>query len=170
MDLTEYQAASLRTAGTTRDYWHRLAVAGMGVAGEAGEVLSELMRLDADDEALVGEIGDLLWYCAEIASTLGIDLSSVPLTPQIRGFLKGEQGVVLVGRACALCDYLKKVVRGTHEADVGRVTALLSDVLSAVEMVVRRAGTDIPTVCEKNICKLEARYPSGFPHVSPPSA
>lgn len=39
MDLTEYQAAALRTAGSTRDYWHRLAVAGMGVAGEAGEVL-----------------------------------------------------------------------------------------------------------------------------------
>lgn len=168
MDLTEYQAAALRTAGATREYWHRLAVAGMGLAGEAGEVLSELQELDEDGGALVAEVGDILWYCAEIASTTGIDLNSVPLTPQARGLSKTEQGVSLVIRACALCDYLKKIVRGTHEADESRVRTLLGDVLSAVEMIARRAGTNIPAVCEENIRKLDARYPGGFPKVSPP--
>lgn len=169
MNLTQYQSAALRTAGTTREYWHRLAVAGMGVAGEAGEVLSEIRKNPGMSEALFAEIGDCCWYLAEISSAVGIDMACIPLGVELRGWPITDMGDLLVIRACALCDYLKKIVRGTHVADTERVSLLIGCVLSAIEMIAKRIGTDLPAICEVNISKLEARYPNGFPNVKAPS-
>lgn len=169
MNLTEYQAAALKSASTTREYWHRLAVAGMGVAGEAGEVLTEIRKDERSEQALAFELGDCLWYLAEISSTVGIDMVTIPLGVELRGWPIADQGAILAIRACALCDYLKKVVRGTQVADTERVSLLIGQVISAIEMIAKRIGTDIPTICAANIVKLEARYPQGFPNVLPPT-
>ena len=85
VDFRGYQAAAARTAGTvTTD--HPVIYPTLGLVNEAGEVAGKIKKIfrdragvigDADREALALELGDVLWYLAEICSRLGIRLEDV---------------------------------------------------------------------------------------------
>ncbi len=84
MNFYEYQQAAARTSNSNLDYTIRLAVAGLGLSGEAGEV-SELIKKyighdhTLDRTKLVKELGDVLWYIAELCTILDINMTSVPI-------------------------------------------------------------------------------------------
>ena len=82
MNLNEYQTASARTMRTDMDEMTALAVLGLGLTGEAGEVAEVIKKHvghghELDHEAVTKELGDVLWYVAAIATTLDIDLATV---------------------------------------------------------------------------------------------
>lgn len=82
MTLDEYQALAGRTAGAQMGRQLRLTISGLGVAGEAGEVADIIKKHvghnhPLDEDKLKNELGDVLWYVADLARTLGITLSSV---------------------------------------------------------------------------------------------
>jgi NTP pyrophosphatase (non-canonical NTP hydrolase) len=63
-----------------------LAYMSLGLAGEAGEVANKVKKLIRDsngrltDEAkaeLIKEVGDVLWYCAGMATVLDVNLADV---------------------------------------------------------------------------------------------
>lgn len=63
-------------------YRERLMLAGMGLGGEAGEVCDHAKKVafhgrDMDRDALVKELGDVLWYFALMLSTNGISFNEV---------------------------------------------------------------------------------------------
>ena len=86
MNMDEYQEKT----GTTAIYPGKgdvlgLAYCGLGL-GEAGEVQGKIKKILRDDamvlsdekrEAILGELGDLLWYVAQTVSELGARLSDV---------------------------------------------------------------------------------------------
>lgn len=80
MQLSDYQALAQRTART--DHPARALVAVAGLTGEAGEV-AELLKKhhghghELDHEALAKEIGDVLWYLAELAACHGLSLDAI---------------------------------------------------------------------------------------------
>lgn len=79
--LDVYQRLAMRTAPEPHDNT-MLAVFGLGVAGEAGEVAELIKKFvghghDLDPTKLTKELGDVLWYVAVIARSRGIDLSEV---------------------------------------------------------------------------------------------
>jgi NTP pyrophosphatase (non-canonical NTP hydrolase) len=104
MDLSEYQRLSRRTAEYPREAW--LAYPALGLAGEAGEVAEHAKKAIRDDGGTVGderkaamakELGDVLWYVAQIATELGLDLDEIAeqnlaklLSRQERGVLSGS--------------------------------------------------------------------------------
>ncbi len=104
MDLAEYQRRSRRTAEYPREAW--LAYPARGLAGEAGEVSEHAKMAIRDDggevsderrAAMAAELGDVLWYVAQLASELGLDLDAVAqanldklLSRQRRGVLSGS--------------------------------------------------------------------------------
>lgn len=104
MDLSEYQRLSRRTAEYPREAW--LAYPALGLAGEAGEVAEHAKKAIRDDggavgeerkEAMAKELGDVLWYVAQLATELGLDLDAVAqqnldklLSRQQRGVLSGS--------------------------------------------------------------------------------
>ena len=58
----------------------------MGLAGEVGELVNKIKKIMRDDkglipnhkkEELIGELGDVLWYVATLATELDIDLNEV---------------------------------------------------------------------------------------------
>jgi NTP pyrophosphatase (non-canonical NTP hydrolase) len=60
----------------------RLAVAGLGIAGEAGEVADMIKKHvghghPLDKEKLSKELGDALWYVQEISEVLDIPLEDI---------------------------------------------------------------------------------------------
>ena len=104
MDLSEYQRQSRRTAEYPREAW--LAYPALGLAGEAGEVAEHAKKAIRDDEgkvsderkaAMAKELGDVLWYVAQLATELGLDLDEIAgqnleklLSRQARGVLSGS--------------------------------------------------------------------------------
>ena len=104
MELADYQRLSRRTAEYPRDAW--LAYPVLGLAGEAGEVAEHAKKAIRDDRgqvsderrsAIAAELGDVLWYVAQIATELGLDLDQIAnanlqklLSRQQRGVLSGS--------------------------------------------------------------------------------
>ncbi len=104
MDLSEYQRESRRTAEYPREAW--LAYPALGLAGEAGEVAEHAKKAIRDDSgkisderraAMSKELGDVLWYAAQLASELELSLDDIAkqnleklLSRQARGVLSGS--------------------------------------------------------------------------------
>ena len=104
MELSEYQQLSRRTAEYPREAW--LAYPALGLAGEAGEVAEHAKKAIRDDGGMVSderraamrkELGDVLWYVAQLASELGLELDDIAeanlaklLSRQRRGVLSGS--------------------------------------------------------------------------------
>jgi NTP pyrophosphatase (non-canonical NTP hydrolase) len=80
--LDAYQMAAARTVNPALDDAHRLLDAAAGLAEEGSEVLSHVRKhvlqgRPLDREAVVEELGDVLWCLAIAAKTLGVSLSGV---------------------------------------------------------------------------------------------
>lgn len=104
MELSEYQRISRRTAEYPRDAW--LAYPALGLAGEAGEIAEHAKKAIRDDAgeitaerrtAMSKELGDVLWYLAQLATELGLELDQIAevnleklLSRQQRGVLSGS--------------------------------------------------------------------------------
>lgn len=104
MELSDYQRRSRRTAEYPREAW--LAYPALGLAGEAGEVAEHAKKAIRDDAgevtdgrraAIARELGDVLWYAAQLASELGLELDAIArenleklLSRQRRGVLSGS--------------------------------------------------------------------------------
>jgi NTP pyrophosphatase (non-canonical NTP hydrolase) len=79
VNFTEYQRAAARTANRGSD---ELANYTMGLAGEAGEVTNLIKKQlyhgkPTDFDAVIDELGDVLWYVAMLAEVIGADLNDV---------------------------------------------------------------------------------------------
>jgi NTP pyrophosphatase (non-canonical NTP hydrolase) len=104
MELSDYQRISRRTAAYPREAW--LTYPALGLAGEAGEVAEHAKKAIRDDggrvtperrDAAAKELGDVLWYVAQLATELDLDLDEIAranldklLSRQQRGVLSGS--------------------------------------------------------------------------------
>jgi NTP pyrophosphatase (non-canonical NTP hydrolase) len=105
MDFSEYQQKARQTA--------KYPVIGdgviyptLGLTNEAGEVAGKIKKIfrdkggvisAADREALKAELGDVLWYLAQVATELGLSLVEIAdgnieklLDRQARGKIQGD--------------------------------------------------------------------------------
>ena len=84
VDFNSYQ----RSAVTTAIYpdQHKITYPALGMAGEAGEVANKVKKLIRDGpdkrpdtwrEDIASEIGDVLWYCAALATDLNLSLGMI---------------------------------------------------------------------------------------------
>jgi NTP pyrophosphatase (non-canonical NTP hydrolase) len=101
VELSEYQRRSRRTAGYPRDAW--LTYPALGLAGEAGEVAEHAKRVLRDDgarlteerrEAMCRELGDVLWYAAQLATELELDLDDIAAGNLEKLFSRQRRGVL----------------------------------------------------------------------------
>jgi NTP pyrophosphatase (non-canonical NTP hydrolase) len=104
VELSEYQRLSRSTAEYPRQ--EALTYPALGLAGEAGEFADHAKKVIRDDggevtpqrrEAMAKELGDVLWYVAQLASELGLELEQVARenldklhSRQRRGVLSGS--------------------------------------------------------------------------------
>ncbi|HSL45809.1 MAG TPA: nucleoside triphosphate pyrophosphohydrolase family protein [Anaerolineales bacterium] len=85
MDFTTYQTKSRKTAGYP-DIGHSVIYPTLGLVNEAGEVAGKIKKVFRDKggeistetrEALKAELGDVLWYIAQVATELDLSLDEI---------------------------------------------------------------------------------------------
>ena len=83
-DFNAYQRSASRTAIYPEQ--HKILYPALGLAGEAGEVANKVKKLIRDGpdkrpdtwrEDIASEIGDVLWYCAALATDLNLSLGMI---------------------------------------------------------------------------------------------
>ena len=105
MDFNDYQTKSRKTAGYPI-IGHPVIYPTLGLVNEAGEVAGKIKKVFRDKggdineetrEALKAELGDVLWYIAQVATELGFSLDEIAeyniakLYDRLeRGRIKGE--------------------------------------------------------------------------------
>ena len=82
MTLTEYARLAQRTSNGGLDAKGHLFNGVLGLAGEAGECADLVKKCYFQDarpihDALIDELGDVMWYVAETAAALGVSLEEV---------------------------------------------------------------------------------------------
>ena len=85
MDLNEYQTKSRKTAKYP-SIGHSVIYPTLGLSSEAGEVAGKIKKIfrdkggvigEAERAALRSELGDVLWYLAQICTELELSLEEV---------------------------------------------------------------------------------------------
>ena len=85
MNLNEYQQKSRKTAGYPA-IGHPVIYPTLGLVNEAGEVAGKIKKVFRDKggeiseetrSALKAELGDVLWYLAQVSTELGLSLDEV---------------------------------------------------------------------------------------------
>src|SRR5574342_1098829 len=85
MEFNDYQTKSRRTAGYPA-IGHSLIYPTLGLVNEAGEVAGKIKKVFRDKggeisvetrEALKAELGDVLWYIAQVATELDLSLGEI---------------------------------------------------------------------------------------------
>ena len=105
VQLSDYQLRSRATA-VYPSAGDNLTYPALGLCGEAGEVAEKVKKTIRDDggvltperrAALAAELGDVLWYMAQLATEAGLDLGTIAeenlaklLSRQERGVLAGS--------------------------------------------------------------------------------
>lgn len=86
MTFDDYQKQALTTADNSYDPLMAKTIWAMGIAGEAGEVLEKWKKIVAYQDGkftetnlveLKKELGDVMWYIAVFASSLGLSLEDI---------------------------------------------------------------------------------------------
>lgn len=82
MEFKEYQNLAKRTANDNNEERYKLANYSMGLSGEAGEVTDYVKKVvfhghEMDNQKLKDELGDVLWYIANLAAVRGIELEDI---------------------------------------------------------------------------------------------
>jgi NTP pyrophosphatase (non-canonical NTP hydrolase) len=112
MDFNEYQIESRKTAiyKNARGFGNNLVLPlvylSLGLNGEAGEVAEVVKKLIRDKQGVLdekvkedlrGELGDVLWYLANLATELGLDMNDIAqfnldklASRKARGVLQGS--------------------------------------------------------------------------------
>jgi NTP pyrophosphatase (non-canonical NTP hydrolase) len=105
MNFNEYQQKSRRTAAYPA-IGQPIIYPTLGLVNEAGEVAGKVKKIfrdkgghisEAERHALKAELGDVLWYLAQLATELGLSLEEIAehnleklLDRQQRGVIGGE--------------------------------------------------------------------------------
>lgn len=90
MNLDDYQKATATTAiypgAGHRHSFSGLSYVTLGLVGEAGEIANKVKKIARDNDGVIGEavrakiadeLGDCLWYAAQLATQLDVELSAV---------------------------------------------------------------------------------------------
>lgn len=82
MQLNEYQKLAQRTANPKLTNIEKLRNGCYGLCGEAGECIDilkkhEFQGHELNEEKLIDELGDVLWYIAQTAVGLNVDLEEI---------------------------------------------------------------------------------------------
>lgn len=166
MNLNEYQKLAQRTSATIGA--DKIKNGCLGLIGETGEIVDALKKWlfqsgenpPFPKEKFIKEMGDVLWYCAEVASGMGWEFGSV--MSDVEGCecaINYDIELLSVAISVSAHDaYLAFILEKDHLPP----RDCLRMVFGLLKELCRRIHTSIDEVAHVNIEKLKKRYPDGF--------
>jgi NTP pyrophosphatase (non-canonical NTP hydrolase) len=103
MDSNMFQGRAHETSHDTMIGGDMLLYPVLGLAGESGELLNKIKKIYRDSggvythedrNAVIDELGDILWYVSEVATQLGIELSIVAERNLLKLASRKQRGVI----------------------------------------------------------------------------
>lgn len=82
LEMNVYQALCMRTAGKFDSPREALTAGAICIAGEAGELANAVKKMiwhghPIDNEKVMDELGDVLWYVARLGQDMGMSLEDI---------------------------------------------------------------------------------------------
>ena len=82
MEANKYQELAMRTVNKELSKKDMLVNGVMGLNGESGEVIDLVKKHlfhghELDNDKLIKELGDVMWYIAEVCTALDVDMNEV---------------------------------------------------------------------------------------------
>ena len=102
LSFSEYQKESAKTA-VYPNIGSNFIYPALGLAGETGEVMDKISKIIRDDnerlteerrKQIEKELGDVLWFLAQLCTELGLDLSEVAQKNLDKLFDRKRRGVL----------------------------------------------------------------------------
>jgi len=166
-NVEDYQRLAMRTSPEGHD---RMLNGCMGLIGESGEVVDivKKWKFQSGDHAqlpkdkLIEELGDVLWYCAEISTA-----QMAEMIPVIRAM--GLEEIQYDGKLHIEALFLAKLAQSMTDAwlypdeytpEPLYIVACIIDLIGY--MLKTYCGSTLEECMERNIEKLKRRYPDGF--------
>jgi NTP pyrophosphatase (non-canonical NTP hydrolase) len=183
ISLSEYQVKARATAiYPHQGQIHGLAYATLGLVDEVAEVMGVLADTDEENlrwrrREISKEIGDVLWYCAQVATEVSADLvlwSEIDgvetwgdLQTQVRPSFRDPHpaALLLVVRAGAVAGLVKKTLRDDDEIlSASRTLAVglaMGAVLRELSQLATLCGVSLGVAATDNLAKLASRAQRG---------
>lgn len=171
--LREYHALAMRTS--PRDGHDKIDNGMLGLIGETGELVDVYKKwvyqstpgADLPVDRLADELGDVLWYLAEIADGMEREIADV-VKADFDGLLAPY------GNTKLLPPIRKAVIDLAHDAmtiersrNFDCVSVYMRVALEHAAILARIIGVPLDVIAERNIEKLRKRYPVQFdPRIS----
>lgn len=166
-DANDYQKLAMRTSPEGHD---RMMNGCMGLIGESGEVVDAVKKWKFQSgknppipqEKLIDELGDVLWYCAELATGMHLDMMKAK---EQWGF----DGLSYHGSLSIEALFLSKLAQNMADAcfSPDEFTPSLDYIIASIidlvgYMLHNYCDCTLERCMEQNIEKLKKRYPDGF--------
>ena len=165
MKLDEYQSNAKKTA----IYPGELTYPALGLCGEIGELLSAIRAYD--DDEILKEIGDVLWYVANVAADAGLTLSKVmgrktfPNSDTVQFVDDAESLDAIVLASGVIAENVKKTLRDDGGELCARrrtdIKKALKIIVCELSLVCWAYSTQLVDCAKINIEKLQSRQDRG---------
>ena len=161
MRLDEYQDGAVSTSIIPKKL--SLVYPALGLCGEIGELTE---KISSKKPGTVEEIGDVLWYVANIANDTGFTLSEVC---KRKTFPKNNKALwctddmlqELSIRAGIVCECVKKTFRDDkgvlNDERKGKIKVALRHIMAVLAEIADHANCLLVECAEKNLQKLQSR-------------
>ena len=147
MILSDYQIEARKTAIYPGKYG--IIYPALKLVGEIGE-FNEKIYGGKPNEEIVKELGDCLWYCANLCSDLGIRLIQ---------FVGPMEPLFLF---CArICEEIGKSFRDGRVVNTEKVSRWIGQIVNEVHELSKTLGVTLEQVMDMNIEKLKSRQNRG---------
>lgn len=170
--MKEYQKKAQRTSPD--DGHDRLDNGVLGMMGEAGELVDaykKWMYQSGPKAALpvkhiAEELGDLLWYMAEIAAGMGYEMIDIIGTDfdviDRRVKRRPAKRTTLRSMVVSIAGRAYEMNRMICRSEWRGAATHMRRIIIHMGHIAYRAGLTLSEVAEMNIAKLQKRYPKGF--------
>jgi len=158
----DYHRLAARTRIPDQTRTEALSNGGLKLSGEAAEVLETMFSdVPATRADKIAELGDVCWYIALIADTLGADADHLWRNyDPIAVFTWYNAAIRLSVAAGNTSEAIGKHLH--HRKDKALVLPPLSRTIAAVHACADVLTVPIEDVWAANVAKLKARWPDGF--------
>lgn len=173
MNAETYQTLAQRTSSGE----DRIVNGCLGLIGESGEVVDVIKKwrfqsganAEFPREKLIEECGDVLWYCVEVCTGIGVNFGeTVNWLTHIHTGPLSERCLedMVAGLAYKAAELFPMLMHTFHPLGVEEVSAAAHQVgriVQNLDLILKRGcGAGIEDAMKNNVNKLLKRYPDGF--------